>query len=132
MKNSYGQSLAKYQQSMSIHNIKAPMSGVITDTSFAVGQVISPQDILANLVNPDNLVVRYQLPSQFFGKAKLGQLIVFQPTDSPSDFPGQVTYVSPQINPQTGTLHLIAKLQTKKTFLRIGLDKLSRPIIQIN
>jgi RND family efflux transporter MFP subunit len=94
----YQQDLASYQQAKTIYNIRAPISGVITDTDYAKGDVVNAATELATIIDMQSLQLRYQLPGRYIQQVKKNQLVEFTPSYSKRTYKAQVSYVAPLIN----------------------------------
>ena len=94
----YEQDLAQYQQAEAIYKITAPINGVVSDTTLAVGDYVAAGTSLVNVVNLQSLQVRYQLPSRYAQLVKLGQEVIFTPTNEHQTYKATVSYVAPLID----------------------------------
>ncbi len=89
---------------------QAPINGVISDTPLSVGDFVEAGSKLAEIVAPDSLQVRYEIPSNYADKVKVGQKIYFYPDDSKKVYHGEVSYVAPLLNQENYELTLRANL----------------------
>ncbi|MSP53118.1 MAG: efflux RND transporter periplasmic adaptor subunit [Gammaproteobacteria bacterium] len=95
----YEQDLAQYQQAEAIYKITAPIDGVVSDTTLAVGGYVSAGTSLVDVVNLQSLQVRYQIPSHYAQLIKLGQQVTFTPTNNNQQtYTATVSYVAPLLD----------------------------------
>ena len=64
--------LERAERELGNTNVSAPFGGVVQDVSFALGRQVSPNDVLARLVDLQQLELKFQLSDE-----QLGALIVF-------------------------------------------------------
>lgn len=114
----YKQALAQLTQDKTLLSelaIKAPFSGVISQTDYHVGDVVTAGTDIATLYSPQHLIVEYQLPALQRQDYKLGQQVLVHSEVMPSiNAVATVTYIAP--NTATGLVILKAKLPTSAPF----------------
>ncbi len=125
----YSQDLIAYREARSIENIVAPISGVISDTSVAIGNSVKEGDVLAQIVDASSLQIEYPLPSQYLRHAELGQAVFFYPNNRPQAYHATVVYVSPLLNEDSYNLTLRAKFDAD---VRLPLNVFGKLIQVIN
>ncbi|MCF1427361.1 MAG: efflux RND transporter periplasmic adaptor subunit [Shewanella sp.] len=115
--------------------IYAPISGRISDAKVSVGDIISPQTQMANLVQLSPMWVTFQAPERALitaqqkfrenqmGDLKLQDLIVRMqlPNGTTFDEIGNIDFVSNRVDAATGTLGLRAKFDNQSKLLLPGL-----------
>jgi membrane fusion protein (multidrug efflux system) len=106
----YQQDLAAYQQAKIIHTTTAPISGVITNTDYAVGDFIASGSVLATVVDTKNLELSYQLPNQYAAQLKLGQAVWFTPESTSQAYAARVSYIAPALSADNQAVVLNAQL----------------------
>ncbi len=112
VKSTYQKTLALYEQAQGINHLNAPISGIVSDTNFAVGDVVNTGDTLAKVINQNDLTIRYQLPSKYNNELHLGELVYFTPTSGKQSYEAHLSYIAPEINPQNAGIDLIATFDT--------------------
>ncbi|EAR55223.1 efflux transporter, RND family, MFP subunit [Photobacterium sp. SKA34] len=114
----YKQALAQLEQDKSKLTelaVKAPFDGVISQTDFHVGDVVTVGNTLATLYTPDQLTIEYQLPAAQKDDYKLEQHVTVYSELKPKKYvDGNVSYVSPNIS--MGLVTLKAQLPNAKQF----------------
>lgn len=89
---------------LSDYIIKAPISGIITDSYVSTGDIVTPQQPLFRLVAPETIYLEADVEEDELDSVKTGQkaLIIF---DAYPDevFEGKVYLISQEVNPVTGT-----------------------------
>jgi len=98
LKNTYQQYLAQYKEFYNQSHIRAGVSGIISDTDLAAGDLVAANDDLATISHKGLFQFSYHLPSQWARKAKIGQLVSFT-NNQGQTYHGTVSYVSPILNP---------------------------------
>ena len=92
-----------------------PFNGVISQTDFHVGDIVTVGNTLATLYTPDQLSIEYQLPAVQKQDYHLDQTVTVYSELTPSEHAqGTVSYVSPNI--AMGLVTLKAKLPDVKQF----------------
>lgn len=116
--SSYKQALALLTQDKTLLAelaIKAPFKGVISQTDYHVGDVVTVGNSIATLYTPQQLTVEYQLPALQRQDYKLGQQVVVRSELVPSiQVVGTVSYIAP--NTATGLVTLKAQLPPAAPF----------------
>lgn len=116
--SSYKQALAQLAQDKTLLaelTIKAPFDGVISQTDFHVGDVVTVGNSIATLYSPHQLTVEYQLPAQQRLDYKLGQKVLVQSElDPATKIIATVDYIAP--NTVTGLVTLKAQLPSDAPF----------------
>lgn len=116
--SSYKQALAQLAQDKTLLAelaIKAPFSGVISQTDYHVGDVITAGTGIATLYASQPLIVEYQLPALQRQEYKLGQQVLIRSEVMPSIHAmATVSYIAP--NTTTGLVILKAQLPLAAPF----------------
>jgi len=124
-KSDYEQALAQYQEAQAIHTIISPIDGTISDTNLSIGDFVNTGDLLAQVISPENLQIKYQLPSNFLNQIKLGQKITFYPEglnqnpaqnsdQNKNSYSGTVSYISPSLSSSDYEITLRADLNNSQ------------------
>ena len=139
--------LLNAQTQRDLLQIKAPLSGTLAAIHFKVGESVSLNTVLADLIDLDRLNLVIHVPSQEAATLRLGQSIEISTgstsagngTEVPPIQPGKLTFIGPQVDPFTDTVLVRASLN-KDSGLRPGqfvsvriiaeerLDRLAVPI----
>jgi membrane fusion protein (multidrug efflux system) len=98
--------------------IHAPLSGTVATIYFKVGEAVSLNAVLADLIDLDRLDIAIRVPSQEAVSLRLGQHVeisagstpVVNDTDVPPIQKGVMTFIGPQIDPLTDTMLVRASL----------------------
>ncbi len=115
--------------------IYAPISGRISDAKVSVGDIISPQTQMANLVQLSPMWVTFQAPEralitaqQKFRENQMGDLTLEDlivrlelPNGTTFEETGNIDFVSNRVDAATGTLGLRAKFDNQSKLLLPGL-----------
>lgn len=96
--------------------IKAPLSGTVAVIHFRVGEAVSLNTVLADLIDLDRLDIAIHVPSQEAASLRLGQSVEIS---TGSIQPGKLAFISPQVDPLTDTVLVRATLN-KDSGLRPG------------
>lgn len=96
--------------------IKAPLSGTVAAIHFKVGEAVSLNTVLADLIDLDRLNLVMRVPSQEATMLRLGQPVEIS---TGSIQPGKLIFISPQVDPLTDTVLVRATLN-KDSGLRSG------------
>jgi membrane fusion protein (multidrug efflux system) len=98
--------------------IKAPLSGTVAAIHFKVGEAVSLNTVMADLIDLERLDIAIRVPSQEATTLRLGQSVdistastqVWNGTDVPPSQRGTVTFIGSQVDPLTDTLLVRASL----------------------
>jgi membrane fusion protein (multidrug efflux system) len=103
--------------------ITAPFDGVVARRYVRVGQKIGISDRLFWVTAVAPLEVKFTLPERFVGKLKNGLIVSVELADSssPVHHTAAVTQISPVVDPSSGTIEVVARLQGEAPDLRPGM-----------
>jgi membrane fusion protein (multidrug efflux system) len=103
--------------------ITAPFDGIVARRYVRVGQKIAISDRLFWVTAVAPLEVKFTLPERFLGKIKNGQTLSVELADgsSPVHHSAAITQISPVVDPSSGTIEVLARLQGQVSDLRPGM-----------
>jgi len=102
--------------------ITAPRDGVVVRRSVAVGEAVVPTSELFAVADLTTMWVYLDLYEQDSRLVRVGQPVRFRVDSLPGlSFDGEVTWVSPEVNPQTRTIRVRAEVQNRDGLLRAGM-----------
>ncbi|HYM08078.1 MAG TPA: efflux RND transporter periplasmic adaptor subunit [Terriglobales bacterium] len=103
--------------------ITAPFDGIVARRYVRVGQKVGISDRLFWVTAVAPLEVRFTLPERFLGKVKNGQTVSVELSDGspPVHHIAAVTQISPVVDPSSGTIEVLARLQGQVSDLRPGM-----------
>jgi membrane fusion protein, multidrug efflux system len=102
--------------------IPAPFSGVVGSRSVSPGQVIAKNTTLTWLMDIETVKAEFNVPERILGEVKPGQQIELRVAAFPKErFKGEVYFLAPQIDPNTRTLLMKARVPNPKHLLRPGM-----------
>lgn len=88
--------------------IRAPFDGVLGLRQISEGSVISPADIIVNVVNIDPIKIDFSIPERYSNIVKQGSRITFTNAAVEGQSVGEVYAIAPSIDAVTRTLQLRA------------------------
>src|SRR5690606_14887622 len=88
--------------------IRAPFDGVIGLRQISEGSVITPSDIIVNVVNIDPIKIDFSIPERYANIIKQGSRITFTNAAVEGESVGEVYAIAPNIDASTRTLQLRA------------------------
>jgi membrane fusion protein (multidrug efflux system) len=88
--------------------IRAPFDGVIGLRQISEGSVISPSDVIVNVVNIDPIKIDFSVPERYANVVKKGSKITFTNAAVEGESTGEVYAIAPNIDPATRTVQLRA------------------------
>jgi len=68
--------LKQLKKEVSVTSVRAPISGYVEKLSVKVGDKIKEANLVAMIIDRDNIVVKYLLPGKYSGAVKLGQKVI--------------------------------------------------------
>lgn len=102
--------------------ISASFDGVMGERKASLGQFVSQGTTLTYLINADPMKAEFRLPERFLGQLKEGQTIQMTVAAYPDDiFEGSVYFIDPQVEEQTRTALIKAKVPNPEGKLRRGM-----------
>ena len=103
--------------------ISAPFDGIVARRYVRVGQKVGISDRLFWVTAVAPLEVKFTLPERFLGRLKNGQTVSVELADGSSALhhSAAVTQISPVVDPSSGTIEVLARLQGDAPDLRPGM-----------
>jgi membrane fusion protein (multidrug efflux system) len=102
--------------------IFAPFAGITGSRSVSAGQVISKNTTLTWLVDLEIVKAEFNVPERFIAEVKLGQTVELKVAAfSKERFKGEVYFLAPQVDPNTRTLLMKARIANNDHKLRPGM-----------
>lgn len=103
--------------------IIAPFDGIVARRYVRVGQKVGIGDRLFWVTAVSPLEVKFTLPERFLGKVKNGQTVTVDLADGSSavHHTADVRQISPVVDPSSGTIEIVARLQGPSPDLRPGM-----------
>ncbi len=117
--------------------IRAPLTAMVTAVHFKVGEAMSQNTVLAELIAMDRLDIAMRLPSLEAAEIRLGQAVDFslssdqdgKPTLETNPLHGSVTFIGATVDPLTDTILIRASLKADSG-LRPGQFVKSRILVE--
>ena len=97
------QALAAVLAQQSLLQIKAPINGLVTLVDVQRGESVDTSQILIEIINPHQVVAQVAVPAAELTTLAVGQSATITMSGRAATVPATVRYVSPQIDPATGT-----------------------------
>lgn len=88
--------------------IRAPFDGVLGLRQISEGSVISPTDVIVNIVNIDPIKIDFSIPERYANVVHNGSQIAFTNSAVDGESVGEVYAIAPNIDAATRTLQLRA------------------------
>ncbi len=104
------------------YTVRAPFAGILAALEVRGGEWTSPQAMLGTLVDHRDLIVRLVRPQRELSRLRVGQRVEFRLDARPEHpFFGDLDWISPIVDTQTGTFTVRARLEDPEGLLRPGL-----------
>ncbi|HEY7419057.1 MAG TPA: efflux RND transporter periplasmic adaptor subunit, partial [Ktedonobacteraceae bacterium] len=119
---------ALLNQASTLHNgnLTSTMDGIVTTVNVSPGQVATTNSILLTVMDESTVIVRTKVPLADLGQVQVGQSATVSPSALPGlSFPGKVTAVIPQADPQTDTFEAWVSVINAGTQLLPGMSAFS-------
>lgn len=107
------QQLAAAQAQQALLRIAAPISGVVTHLNVRPGEAVDLNTDVAEIINPDQLVLSAEIPASQADRLSVGQTVEVQ-AQPPLSAP--VSYISPTVNTTNDTVLIRAGLPAGSRF----------------
>lgn len=102
--------------------ILAPFAGFTGSRQISPGQVISRATPLTSVVDLDTVKIEVNVPERYLSQMRVGQALNFRVAAFPGEsFRGEVYFISPQLDINTRTVLVKAKVPNPETKLRGGM-----------
>ncbi len=116
------QRLAGPQDVVTTITLRAPMAGVVTQRAANVGLNVDPSMPLFTVLDLSTVWVIADLFERDFGKARVGSAVTITSAAYPdTTLRGRVSYIDPQVQPETRTAKLRVEVPNPGTRLRLGM-----------
>jgi membrane fusion protein (multidrug efflux system) len=100
--------------------IRAPFTGTIGLRSISVGEYLSPETIVANLVNTNPVKLTFSVPEKYVGQLKVNTPVKFTLSGSAKKHTATIYAIEPRIDVTTRTLQLRARADNPNGELLAG------------
>jgi cobalt-zinc-cadmium efflux system membrane fusion protein len=98
--------------------VHAPMDGIIVSRDVVAGEVVSPMNILFEIVDNRTLWLTCDVTSEKARLLKVGQKVLFKADDAKDELAGKLSWVSTQADPKTRTVKVRADISDPEGKLR--------------
>lgn len=100
--------------------VKAPFTGTIGLRAISVGEYVSPDIVIANLVNTNPLKLTFSVPEKYAAQIKNNVKLTFTVSGSEKKYVATVYAIEPSIEAATRTMQLRARAENSAGELRPG------------
>lgn len=101
--------------------IVSPLDGVVSERMVTEGEYVKVGANLLKIVDIDPLKLSFTLPEKFSGQLRIGQTVAVETKAFPEEvFTGSVYFISPQVNLNTRTIEVKAKVKNEDYRLKPG------------
>ena len=102
--------------------VRAPFSGMVSEKSVAMGDVVQPGAAVYTIVDPSTLELQATIPADAIGLVHVGLPVKFNVTGYPNQqFTGTVTRINPSADPATRQVRIYAEIPNQGKTLVGGL-----------
>ena len=102
--------------------LTSPISGIVSATHIVPGQPVSPDAILAEIIDLSKVYALARVPEQFAGKLKSGQrAYITVPAASEKSIEAKLEHIGALADPISGTVEAAFVVQNPKITLRPGM-----------
>ena len=113
--------LKRYRKSLRDTLIVSPLDGVVSERMVSEGEYVKVGTNLLKIVDIDPLKLSFALPEKFSGQLKIGQAVEVETKAYHGKiFTGNVYFISPQVNLNTRTFEVKAKVANTNYQLKPG------------
>ncbi len=113
--------LKRYRKSLRDTLIVSPLGGVVSERMVSEGEYVKVGANLLKIVDIDPLKLSFTFPEKFSGQLKIGQTVEVEAKAYPGEIiTGQVYFISPQVNLNTRTFEVKAKVKNANDRLKPG------------
>lgn len=103
--------------------VRAPFAGIVSKVLVEVGEVATmmPPTVLLRLVDLSSVDVRVRVHERELARVHVGQPVEAKFPSSGQSAKGQVTYISPEIDPRTRNGEVVTRIPNPDGLLRAGM-----------
>lgn len=113
--------LASIDTQLSFTNIRAPITGIVTDQFQFEGEYVASGARIVNIADISEIIVKAQFSDTVVANLKVGDAATVLPTDLPGErMGGKVTLISRSTDPQNRTVEIWVTLGNGAGRLRAG------------
>lgn len=104
-------------------NVRAPFAGIVSKVSSEVGEVATmvPTTVLVRLVDLSSVDVRVRVHERELNRIAVGDQVEAKFPSSDQRATGQVTFISPEIDPRTRNAEVVTRIPNSDGALRAGM-----------
>jgi len=113
-------------------SIRAPISGTLTKRLINDGEAVDPATPAFEVIDASSLDLVANLPAEYLGRVKTGDLAVVRVEANEKDFSGSVVQVAPSVDPQTNTVAVRVRLPNESGELKAGVYANGRIAVEIH
>lgn len=114
-------------------SVRAPFSGSIGLRAISKGTYVTPETVIAQLVNTSQLKITFSIPEKYASQIKSGNTLSFSVPGSAEKFSAEIYAIEPQIELSTRTLRVRAIAKNPGNKLYPGTyANVSLPLEKIN
>jgi RND family efflux transporter MFP subunit len=114
--------VASAEKQLSYATVRAPFSGVVSEKSVSIGDVVQQGTTLFTIVDPSTLELQGTVPANALDVVRTGLTIAFNVTGYPDrTFVGTITRINPTADPMTRQVRIYAEIPNKGNSLVGGL-----------
>ena len=118
--NTLNSQIASINSQIARRQIKAPFSGTIGLRNVSPGGYLSPNTVIASLVNMDPAKVTFSIPEKYLSLIHAGSKITFTINNTDKKFNATVYAIEPSIDLSSRTVTIRAKAPNPKDLLTAG------------
>ncbi len=112
-------SLNQAENEVRKYRIAAPFAGIITELDLTIGQSIRTGDAVATLVDEGSYYLALDVDEKYLGLLAPGQAATIWIDAYPNrEFSGQVAWIGPRVEPETGTVRIRVDSDSARSYLR--------------
>src|SRR5690606_7940440 len=87
-------------------SIYAPFAGTIGLRNISVGEYLTSNDVIANLVNTDQLKLTFSIPEKYASRVKIEDVFDFTSSNTQKVYQAKIYAIEPKLDLQTRTLKM--------------------------
>jgi membrane fusion protein (multidrug efflux system) len=114
-------------------SIEAPIDGTASAALVDPGDYLRNGDHLLTIIDADPIEVEFSIPEEHLARLAIGtQVSVHVPSYPDDRFAGTISYVAPEVSPETHTIHLKARIPNADGRLRPGQFAIVRTVLAVH
>ncbi len=110
--------LPQRQRTANLIPVLAPFNGIVTSQNVVAGEVVDSTTMMLKVVDPSQMWLVLNVKQEEAQYVHIGLPVRFESDDETAQIDGNISWISPEIDPQTRTIQVRVVLENSEGLLR--------------